>query len=70
MIAFDFLFFQAAPDGKYPVAVVVRPDGSLFGATNGGGIANNQLCLTYVNGCGILFRLQPPPTSCATPSCP
>ncbi len=62
--------FQAVPDGNFPEGLVIGPDSTLFGTTNGGGIVNNQQCLNYVNGCGIVFRLQPPATFCATPLCP
>jgi hypothetical protein len=62
--------FQGPPDGNYPAGVVVGPDGTLYGATTGGGIVNNIACPQYDNGCGTVFRLRPPATFCATPLCP
>jgi len=62
--------FQALPDGNYPLGVVVGPDGTLYGATNGGGIVNNQGCLNFPTGCGTVFRLRPPPTFCPAVLCP
>ncbi len=37
--------FQALPDGNYALGVVIGPDGTLYGATNGGGIVNFRGCL-------------------------
>ncbi len=62
--------FQGPPDGNFPAGIVVGPDGSLFGATQGGGIVNNGPCDQYVNGCGTVFRLRPPATFCPSALCP
>ena len=62
--------FQGPPDGNYPAGVVVGPDGTLYGATYGGGIVNQGSCVLDVNGCGTAFRVRPQPTSCATALCP
>ena len=62
--------FQGPPDGNYPAGAVIGPDGSLYGATYGGGIVNQGSCVLDVNGCGTVFRLQPPPTFCANVLCP
>lgn len=62
--------FQAAPDGNFPLVADIGPDGTLYGTTYGGGVTDSQQCTDFFNGCGIAFRLQPPPTFCATPLCP
>ncbi len=62
--------FQGPPDGNYPAGVVIGPDGSLYGATYGGGIVNQGSCVLDVNGCGTVFRVQPSPTRCANALCP
>jgi uncharacterized repeat protein (TIGR03803 family) len=50
-------------DGQAPLAgVIFGPDGSLYGATNGGGIIP-------AGGYGTVFRLRPPPTACVTVLC-
>ena len=54
--AMTALFPQAAP--------VLGPDGSLYGTTlEGGGSAN----CTY--GCGVVYKLLPPPTTCPSTLC-
>lgn len=62
--------FQGPPDGNYPAGVVIGPDGSLYGATYGGGIVNQGSCNLDVNGCGTVFHAQPPPTTCPDTLCP
>lgn len=55
-----YSFYQNGADAAAPRAVVVAPDGSLYGSSrSGGGI-----------GLGTLFRLQPPATFCASFACP
>ena len=52
-------------DGTGPKApVTVGPDGSLYGTTYNGG---SPLCS---GGCGIVYKLTPPPTFCRAVSCP
>ncbi len=61
---FDTLYSFHGPDGATPDApVVFGPDGTLYGTTFYGGTG----CF---NGCGNVFRLQPPPNFCASVSCP
>jgi len=60
--------FQGVPDGNYPAGVVVGPDGALYGATFGGGI-DSGTCANYLNGCGVVFRVRPPATFCASALC-
>jgi len=52
-------------DGAYPVsAVIVGPDGTLYGTTQYGGSATTgSPCSSYgVTGCGTVFELLPPVT--------
>jgi len=58
--------FQGAPnDGAYPYSgVVFGPDGALYGTTYRGGQ------ITYNDGSGTVYRLQPPATVCHAVSCP
>jgi uncharacterized repeat protein (TIGR03803 family) len=59
--------FQGGTDGANPEGrVVIAADGTLYGSTNQGG---SQQC-GYGNGCGTIFRLQPPARTCATTQCP
>ncbi len=44
--------------------VVFGPNGSLYGTTSEGGSGCGGV------GCGVVFRLNPPPTSCPATSCP
>jgi len=62
--------FQGPPDGNYPAGVVIGPDGTLYGATYGGGIVDQGSCVDGVNGCGTVFRVRAPATFCATALCP
>lgn len=56
--------FTGISDGWGPGApVLVAPDGSLYGTTSLGGTGCDGV------GCGTVFRLQPPPTFCASVSC-
>ena len=48
--------------------VVFGPDGALYGTTTAGGIGDCQG--NGWSGCGTVFSLQPPPTFCASISCP
>lgn len=57
--------FTGVSDGFWPNAVVVGADGTLYGTTSLGGDSNQ--CLG--NGCGTVFRLQPPPAVCRSVSC-
>jgi len=52
--------FHGHADGSNPWGgVVFGPDGALYGTTNGGG--------SY--GAGLVYKLQPPPTSCRSALC-
>jgi len=61
--------FQGPPDGNYPQGVVIGPDGTLYGATLGGGTDGGGSCSPFWNGCGIVFRVQPPPNICSSVIC-
>ena len=55
--------FRGGTDGMTPLSrVIFGPDGTLYGTTVQGG---DPSC-----GCGVVYRLQPPPTTCKTPLCP
>jgi len=57
--------FQAGSDGSYPLAaVVIGPNGILYGTTDTGGSG----CYGY--GCGTVFSLRPTPTVCKAALCP
>jgi len=59
--------FTGVPDGANPMArVIVGPDGALYGTTVMGGTGS---CDIGSRGCGTVFKLQPPPTFCASFLC-
>jgi len=56
-------------DGLSPQArVIVGPDGNLYGTTVSGG--NLDLCDEEFGGCGVVFKLSPPPSICRSITCP
>lgn len=62
---FQRLYAFSGPDGANPAArVVFGPDGALYGSTEYGGNSCSS------RGCGIVFKLTPPATFCASVSCP
>ena len=59
--------FTGVPDGANPMSrVIVGPDGALYGTTVFGGTGP---CQVGSGGCGTVFKLQPPPTFCASFLC-
>ena len=57
--------FRGGSDSAFPSSrVIFGPDGALYGTTAGGSYAN------CANGCGTVYRLQPPPTFCRSVTCP
>jgi len=61
--------FTGHGDGANPIGnLAVSSDGTVYGATDGGGNLNCRA--TYGDGCGTVFRLQPQPNFCASLSCP
>lgn len=57
-----------AVDGAYPQSrVSIAADGSLYGTTSFGGHIDQ---CNSVEGCGTVFRLQPPKTFCKSVQCP
>lgn len=57
-------YFTGLSDGVNVMApLTIGPDGAVYGVTSRGG---NNGCF---NGCGIVFRLSPPPNICPTISC-
>ena len=59
--------FLGDDSGSGPSPVIVGPDGALYGAANGGIKNCGKDGGSY---CGLIFRLRPPPSACATISCP
>ena len=62
--------FKGQPDACNPEArLVIASDGNLFGTSLSGGTGT---CTQqgYGPGCGTVFKLNPPPTICASVSCP
>ena len=62
----DFVFTQ--DNVAFPInygGLTFGPDGNLYGTTEEGGL---QECNS--DTCGVVFRLQPPPTSCKSVLCP
>ena len=61
--------FSGHSNGESPDArVVFGPDGNLYGTTSAGGLSN---CSGGGNqGCGVVFKLQPPATACVSFLCP
>ena len=59
--------FRGGQDGTIVYApVTIAADGSLYGTTVGGGLIGG----CSGNGCGTVFRLQPPATFCRSVTCP
>jgi uncharacterized repeat protein (TIGR03803 family) len=57
--------FQGGNDGAFPASrVVFGPDGNLYGTTSEGGGSG---CSSH--GCGTVFKLSPPPTTCRASQC-
>ncbi|MFZ0314718.1 MAG: choice-of-anchor tandem repeat GloVer-containing protein [Candidatus Korobacteraceae bacterium] len=57
-------------DGLSPQArVIVGPDGNLYGTTVNGG-TNGEDCVELASGCGVVFKLTPPPNICRSTTCP
>jgi len=51
--------FQGGADGGIPQGALVRDDaGNLYGTTLIGGDFSSQACLNYVNGCGVIFKVD------------
>ena len=64
------LYNFSGNDGQSPEArVVIGPDGNLYGTTFNGGNAG-AACDELFEGCGVVFKLNPPPTNCRSSACP
>lgn len=60
--------FKGYSDGAIPIgSLTIAADGSVYGTTDGGGELDCRD--TFGDGCGTVFRLQPPPSACATAEC-
>ena len=60
--------FQGGSDGYLPEApVIFGPDGALYGTTSWGG--NDECQFLNYHGCGTVFNLKPPVTTCKTALC-
>ena len=58
-------FTYSGSGGYSPIGrIVFGPNGSLYGTTSRGGSGCGGI------GCGVVFRLNPPPTTCPSVSCP
>jgi len=68
-ITSPLLDFHAPSNGQSPDATVaLGPDGNLYGTTSAGGLSN---CPGGGDqGCGVVFKLQPPARVCTSVSCP
>ena len=49
--------------------LILGPEGSLCGATSAGGYTGNNCGTGGNNGCGTVFNLKPPATTCPTALC-
>lgn len=58
--------FQGEPDGNYPQAITISPNGTLYGMTFEGGQGN---CAYGTTGCGTIYNLRPPASFCHSASC-
>ena len=72
---FNLLYsFAGGNDGAGPQfdggALVVGPDGTIYGTTNGGGGGGCQGSGAPYPGCGTVFNLRPSPTACKAALCP
>ena len=65
----EFDWNGSGGDGADPLdygGLTIAPDGSIYGTTENGGI----LGCDGESTCGVVFRLQPPPTACTSALCP
>jgi len=66
---FSTLYTFNGPDGARPMArVIIGPDGTLYGTTTSGG--TGPCSYGSAPGCGTVFNLRPPATSCKSALCP
>ncbi len=66
---FTTLYTFNGPDGARPMArVIIGPDGTLYGTTSSGG--TGPCSYGSAPGCGTVFNLRPPATSCKSALCP